>query len=158
MAKFDTVKVGDKLWDILLQEWGIVEYVDNEEIKVGYVVGNDEISVTYNLDGIYGDTKTPVLYYKEKFIDTSDEKPLNLVEFLQKNTSCVDFEYDKNNYYIYYDEENEELNFDCVSSLDFVGLVYLDRDSDLNYVIKKLNEHKVTPKELKDAYKLLGWL
>jgi hypothetical protein len=159
MAKFDNAKVGDKLWDILLQEWGTVEYVDSEEIKVVYIVGNDEISMTYNLDGIHGCTKTPVLYYREKFIDTSDEIPFNLVEFLRENTRCVDFDYAWNNYYIYYDEGDEEFYMDYLTCLDYVGLIYLDnRDSDLNYVVKTLNEHKVTSKELKDAYKLLGWV
>lgn len=159
MAKFDNAKVGDKLWDILLQEWGTVEYVDSEEIKVVYIVGNDEISMTYNLDGIHGCTKTPVLYYREKFIDTSDDKPFNLVEFLRENTRCVDFEIGKNNYCIHYDEENDMLDLGYLLFLDYLGTVYLDnRDSDLNYVVKTLNEHKVTSKELKDAYKLLGWI
>lgn len=158
MAKFDNVKVGDKLWDILLQEWGTVEYIDSEEIKVVYIVGNDEISMTYNLDGIHGITKTPVLYYREKYIDTSDDKPFNLVEFLRENTRCVDFKYDWNNCYIYYSEEDEEFSMGYLTHWDYVGLVYLDRDSDLNYVVETLNEHKITPQQLRNAYRELGWL
>lgn len=155
MAKFDNAKVGDKLWDILLQEWGTVEYIDSEEIKVVYIVGNDEISVTYNLDGIYGDTKTPVLYYREKFIDTSDDKPFNLVEYLKENLQPTEFRIGEENFYLYFDAE-DEMWYSFSSEIDIAITVYFKTCT--RELVDELDENKITPQQLKQAYKELGWL
>lgn len=117
---------------------------------------------TFTLDGKrYVKDVTPTLFWNEVKLpsDEEDRNPFNLVWFLREHTRCVDFKYAWNNYYIYYDEGDEEFSMGYLTCLDYVGLVYLDnRDSNLNYIVKTLNEHKVTSKELKDAYRELGWV
>lgn len=85
------------------------------------------------------------------------ENPFNLVEFLEENVSCVDFITGEKNYYIYYDEYNKTFSYDFLCLDNHIGVVHLD-SADFNYIIKELNNKKVTPKELKEAYKKLGWI
>lgn len=160
MSKFDNARVGDRVFD-LLKGWGtIVEIRKNEEYPI-YVNADIDSFCTFTLDGKrYVKDLTPTLFWSEVNIPTDEEdrNPFNLVEFLRENTRCVEFDIGKNNYCIHYDEENGILDIGYLLFLDYLGTVYLDGDSNLDYIVKKLNEHKVTPKELKDAYKLLGWI
>lgn len=80
MAKFDNVKVGDKLWSST-DGWGAI-------YKISYTEGNEyplmvefgESMSSYTLDGrLYATDKYPTLFFKElegyeEFIEKDKEK------------------------------------------------------------------------------------
>lgn len=86
------------------------------------------------------------------------EKPFNLTEYLKENLKPKEFKCDDDNYSIYYDYLDKELSYRINNYIQDIGIVYLDNPSDLNDIISTLNSHSITPQQLKDAYKELGWL
>lgn len=139
------------------------EYGAEVEIYRGKNIFGEDI---VNLELIISGLITPLSFLKIKELNLflkglgfkeTIENHFNLVEFLEENVSCVDFITGEKNYYIYYDEYNKTFSYDFLCLDNHIGVVHLD-SADFNYIIKELNNKKVTPKELKEAYKKLGWI
>lgn len=158
MAKFDKIKVGDRVYDIV-DGWGIVEDIKLDldyPIHVRYP--HKSCVNTYTLEGKYRFTQIyPSLFWNEVKLptDEEDKKPFDLVEFLRDSLEPKDFEYGKENFYIYYSPYGKRW---CshITAYDDVLAVYFKKCS--RELIDKLDDNKVTPQQLKDAYKILGWL
>lgn len=162
MAKFDNAKVGDKVWDIRNGWAKITSTNHSKDYPISTVnVITGEI-VTYTLDGKpYTRDINPTLFWNEVKLPTEEEdkKTFNLVEFLRENLEPVEFNEDKFNYFLTYNVRSKELEFNCSMICVDVHLTYFHLCSDkLKNVERTLNDNKVTIQQLKDAYKILGWL
>lgn len=159
MAKFSNAKIGDRVWYVACQSWGRIISIDKEDRYPIRAKGKDW-EATFTLDGKYDIDYDYVSLFWNKFhipTDEEDKKPFDLVEFLKSNTEKVDFEYDEFNYYIYYDMQRNEFALDYVLFSFHIGEVYL-KEGNIKNIVNNLNENKVTPEQVKQAYKELGWL
>lgn len=70
-------KVGDRVWDIMRQEWGIVERLDDSSYPVNVRFDGDEFLSVYMPDGrISRNYRTPSLTFKEFYLpDGWQERP-----------------------------------------------------------------------------------
>lgn len=78
--KFSNAKVGDKVYNILLGEWGTITNIDPYEIY-GIDVEFSECRECYTFDGkIYKVDKNPILFWNEVKLPTAEEDrpPFNL--------------------------------------------------------------------------------
>lgn len=163
MEKFRTAKVGDKVWCVKFG-WGIINEICCDNIYGVSVEYIDKKGMTqyysFTFDGKdYPSDINPILFWNEIKLPTKEEdkKPFNLVEFLKDKTAPVQFRNDASNCYIYYGSLGEKFYCDRTSASDRIGTVYLRQDG-IQDIVKELNENKVTPQQLKDAYKELGWI
>ena len=161
MAKFDNAKIGDRVWNSVYG-WGRIIEVNKDEcygIKARFPY-SDIGSVTgeYTFSGeTCTEDKYPVLFWNEFHIptDEEDKKPFNLVEFLRDNLEPKEFEYEKENFYLYYSPYGKRWH-SHITTYDDVLAVYFKKCS--RELVDELDDNKVTPKQLKDAYKTLEWL
>lgn len=161
MAKFDNAKIGDRVWNSVYG-WGRIIEVNKDEcygIKARFPY-SDIGSVTgeYTFSGeTCTEDKYPVLFWNEFHIptDEEDKKPFNLVEFLRDNLEPKEFEYKKENFYLYYSPYGKRWH-SHITTYDDVLAVYFKKCS--RELVDELDDNKVTPKQLKDAYKTLEWL
>lgn len=155
MAKFSNAKIGDGVWSSVYGKGEIVNIESKGDCPI-IVEFDDGISdsYSYTLDGKkYKFDKYPTLFWNEFNIPTEEEdRPFNLVEFLKENLEPKEFEYDKwNEYIIHRDGE-----LDC-SSTAYAEIPTVYFKAVYDSVLNILNTNKVTVKQLKQAYKELGW-
>lgn len=157
MAKFSNAKIGDGVWSSVYGKGDIV----NIESKGDYPIDvkfDKEIRISYTLDGKkYKFDKYPTLFWNEFNIPTEedDKPPFNLVEFLKENLEPKEFNNKEKNWIIFLNSETNKWYFhDCGE--DCIITVYF-RTAERE-IVDKLDEIEVTPRQLKDAYKVLKWL
>lgn len=165
MAKFSNAKVGDKVFSSIFG-WGKIVGIYNECICSVQVEFDNGDTVGYMFDGrrFGDDDKYPTLFWNEFHIptDEEDKSPFDLVEFLKESVSSVEFFEGEDNYFVFYHSYLKKFylrcdNFIKISNVNNLPVVYLD-SGDFNAVVAKLNERNITPKQLKQAYKELGWM
>lgn len=161
MAKFDNAKIGDSVWNSVYG-WGKIIELNKDEcygIKARFPysdIGSATGAYTFSGEACTED-KYPVLFWNEFHIptDEEDKKPFNLVEFLRENLEPKEFEAGECNNYFYFNIKDNEWHVSYNHYFQEIKTYF----SNINYdFTNTLNENKVTPKELKDAYKILGWL
>lgn len=86
------------------------------------------------------------------------EEKFNLVEFLKENLKPKEFEYGVRNRYISYEHDLEEFEYKHDYYNEDIGTVYIEELEDYSKIISELTINEVTPQQLKEAYKTLGWL
>lgn len=155
MAKFSNVKVGDKIF-LIGEGWCKVRlryrscfYLENEK--------GLPLQPAFDLDGRISGERTVVCYWKEVILPTEEEdkKPFDLVDFLRDNLEPKEFEYKKENFYLYYSPYGKRW-YSHITTYDDVLAVYFKRCT--RELVDELDENKITPQQLKQAYKELGWL
>lgn len=161
MAKFDNAKVGDRVFSIQYGLGIIDRFVtvnDHEAFKVDFDNGDYE---WYFKDGrVNVDDVNPTLFWNEVSIPTEEEdkKPFDLIEFLRENLKPKEFEQGKSNRYISYEYDLKEFEYYADYHSEDIGTVYIEELDDYYKTISELTINKVTPKQLKQAYKTLGWI
>lgn len=171
MSKFDDVKPKNIVYHLFCGK-GIVTSVSLGGGKVVFfTVKFKNCEATFDVDGYLLDKncereeKIVTLYWNEVKLPTEEEdtKPFDLIEFLIVNFNKVNFTPWDSNVFLYYDYNVKRLVMQEDSTCENVGTVYLK----FNYiatqkkiidVMEKINNNKVTPQQLKEAYKELGWL
>ena len=167
MAKFSNAKIGDRVWS-MIHKWGTVwgtvytTYGDQYKIWAICIKFDNGNKVHYNAYGekSYSVGKNNVeLFWNEFHIPTEEEDkpPLDIAEFLQQNASCVEFKYGEENYYLCYEKDYKKLSYGYCIYTNCLGTVYLD-SSNFKYIVEELNKNKITPQQVKDAYKQLNWI
>lgn len=155
MAKFSNAKVGDKVWSIAYG-WGEITGVGDYLFRVKFSDCCD--CKLYNFDGkrVVSGEIYPTLFWKEFNIPVKDDKkPFNLVNFLKENLTYKEFVKDEKNYILYFDANRGKWDWIDLGN-DYVFTAYFN---DCTYkIVNKLSEQKISPKQLKEAYKELGWL
>ena len=117
-------------------------------ICVDIITSNTITAFFNNLDEIN-------LFLKSLGFKEVIEKPFDLVNYLKENLSPADFTKDVSNDYLGYDYCDEEWKR-FVSIHKDIRTVYFISICDT--VLETLTKEKITPKQLKEAYKELGWL
>lgn len=157
---FRNAKIGDKVWDFVYGEGVITEINECEQYPLTVTFKND-VCATFTYDGKYISIHNQSLFW-DRFEFTLPIKPFDLVDYLNKNLIKKEFKKGEDNFYLCYDHEHnvweasknirfEEMKvyFDCIHIEDRIIL---------NQVAKTLTDKKITPKQLKQAYKELGWI
>lgn len=157
---FRNVKIGDKVWDFVFGEGVITEISDCEQYPL-VVTFKDDVRSTFSYDGKFHLDYNQTLFW-DRFEFTPPAKPFDLVDYLNKNLIKKEFKKGEDNFYLYYDHEHnvwetydsarfEEMTvyFDCINIEDRIIF---------NQVAKTLTDKKITPKQLKQACKELGWI
>ena len=158
---FRNAKIGDKVWDFVYGE-GIVTGINECEqypLTVTFKDGVHEVLFSY--DGKFNLNCNQSLFW-DRFEFTPPIKPFDLVDYLNKNLIKKEFKQGDDNFYLYYDHtynvwdisknirfEEMKVYFDCIHIED--KLIF-------NQVAKTLTDKKITPKQLKQAYKSLNWI
>lgn len=164
MAKFDNAKVGDNVWSSK-NGWGKITKIDNSKVcgllEVTFLISSngDIRKITYTFDGreslldLY-----PTLFWNEVKLPTEEEdrKPFNLVEFLRDNLQPKEFENGKPNYYLCFTKSfDNSWSFELNRHTDMVSVCFKEGKRDVEI---ELIRKSVTPQQLRQAYKKLGWL
>ena len=155
MRKFEQAKVGDRVWDILLGEWGtIIDIEPLEPLPLAVEFGNGEYIHDYTFEGKCSSlTKYPTLYWNEVHLPTieEDKKPFNLLDFLKSNLEVKEFKYDTISHFFLYDIE-EEGGVWCVDCMRYRQLPNTTYFKEIpSHVIQELNDRGVTFEELEEA-------
>lgn len=157
---FRNVKIGDKVWDFIFGEGVITEISDCEQYPL-VVTFKDDVRSTFSYDGKFHLDYNQTLFW-DRFEFTPPAKPFDLVDYLNKNLIKKEFKKGEDNFYLYYDYncnvwdisksirfEEMTVYFDCINIEDRIIF---------NQVAKTLTDKKITPKQLKQACKELGWI
>lgn len=157
MAKFSKAKVGDRIWSASLG-WGTVDKIDDDIEYPLHINFDIDMSGWYTSDGKrYINSQVVELYWDEVKMptDKEDKKPLNLVEFLKDNLKPTEFRLGKTSYSLVFDLLRKEWVRDECHQLYRPETVYFEYIG-IN-VIEELDKNKITPQQLKEAFKKLEW-
>lgn len=158
MAKFSNAKVGDRVWSVICGEGVIVAINTNSQYPITVNFKNNP-NKCFDKEGRNYIKHNPELFWNEFHIptDEEDKKPFNLIEFLKENIEPTDFKSNEENLYIYYSYKKNQFCYDSAININMITVVYLKCEDCYN-ITNILNKNKITPEQLKQAYKELGWL
>lgn len=165
MAKFSNAKVGDNVWNSVFG-WGEIISVDKYAcygITAQFPYSDaSTIKGKYTFDG-YACTedKYPVLFWNEFHIpnEKEDKKPFDLIELLRNNLEPTEFVPEEHNNTINYSHRDIRFFYNYTIFLDRITEVYFkNTKEEIVEIINILNKNQVTLKQLKQAYKILGWV
>ena len=151
---FRNAKIGDKVWDFVFGEGVITEISDCEQFPLT-VTFKDDVRSTFSYDGKYILKCNQTLFW-DRVEFTPPAKPFDLVDYLNKNLITKEFKQGDGNFYLCYDHNynmwrrSQSTIFEEMSV--YFGEIMIDQ------VAKTLTDKKITPKQLKQAYKELGWI
>lgn len=154
MAKFSNAKVGEGVFSSV-NGCGKIVGICSERAHPIEVKFDNGIKDSYTFDGTqFDDDKYPSLFWNEFHIPTDEEdrKHFDLVDFLKENLEPKEFKFEEwNEYIVNIDEVWVGRATTCIE----IPTIYFKsvRDS----VLDTLTTEKVTMKQLKQAYKELGW-
>lgn len=161
MAKFSNAKFYDKVWSIK-HGWGRIVAIndltlcvefENLDWRETFFVDGKESTGDLNPTLFWEEFKLPV--EKEKKIVEENKKTFDLVEFLKENLKPKEFVRGEKNCYVYFSYFSKRWS---VGQNDFhqEPKQYFEAIQGTVKIVLELN--KVTPQQLKQAYKELGWL
>lgn len=163
MAKFSNVKPKNMVYHLFCGK-GVVTTITLSNGKVVFfTVKFKNCEATFDVDGYLLDKncereeKIVTLYWNEVKLPTEEEdkKPFDLIKYLEENLIPVDFTKDVSNDYLGYDYCDEEWKRFAAIHKDILTVYFI---SIYDTVLETLTNEKITPKQLKEAYKELGWL
>lgn len=158
MAKFSNVQVGDRVWSSKYGAGYVKWIVESHKYPLRVMFYNNRYTF-FTYDGYEDENDVyPTLFWNEFHIpiDEEDKKPFNLVEFLKSNLQPTEFVLGNNNLYFSYNNERKEW-CTCINTIFENINVYFKPLSDKR-LYDTLNQNQITPQQLKQAYKELGWL
>lgn len=164
MSKFDDAKVGDRVFSTVYG-WGKVFSVDKTDVHFPLVIEFDKnIRMCYRSDGTTNElNKFPNLYWNEVKLPTEEEdkKPFDLVKFLREKLEPKEFVKGAENVTLFYNWSNNTWEIG-IYNFSYVETTYISKISEgdcwLKDILNILTQERITPQQLKQAYKELGWL
>lgn len=158
MEKFRQAKVGDTVYDLIYGKGIIVGIRENNTYPILVEFNNfGRVGYTYKGQYLTEDNK-PRLYWNEVKLpsDEEDKKPFDLTEYLKRNLTPKDFVFGERNFYLRYEGESGvgEWGYGDLSYLDNLAQFFDDPSDE---VLEKLNEKKITVKEVIKSFRELGW-
>ena len=161
MAKFDNAKVGDKVWSVICGDGIIVPINVNCQYPIT-VRFKEHPNKSFDMEGRSYINYNPELFWNKFKIptDKEDTKPFDLTEYLRENLEIKEFEEGKRNIYLYYNYEEQYIDWDHHIIAEIFGTIYFKEISPdkAKIIYKELNDKQITPEQLKNSYKTLGWL
>lgn len=162
MAKFDNVQLNNTVYHLIAGKGTVTEIHRFGSVKRFFNVKFETGKASFDFDGYLinekfeREEKIVTLYWNEVKLPTEEEdkKPFDLVEFLRENVKPKEFEYEEKNYkFMFISQDHWEAGYDKYYE---EMTVYFEEISYKTATI--LNEQDITPQQLKQAYKELGWL
>lgn len=154
---FRNAKVGDRVWDFS-KGWGTVLNItlsENYPIFVKFDNSN-RADETYTYEGKANNSNVnPTLFWDEIHFSIP-KKPFNLKEFLKENLEPKEFVFNESNYYLYW--QNSKQKIDYGYNIDYEDFKAHFKETNIVTVVETLNDNKITKKQLKQAFKELGWI
>lgn len=147
---FRNAKVGDRVWDFI-EHWGtIIRIHDKSDFPLIIKFDNKEERI-YKFNGqAYGENMTIRLFWNEiKF--KIPEKPLNLEAELKK-LEKTNFQYGKNNHFLIWSYDFEEIQIDYRCIQQGVFTIYFTEKS-VNKFINNIKDKKITKEQFFTAYR-----
>ena len=167
MSKFENAEVGNRVWSSK-HGWGRITKIDKSKVFNLLVASfllpdNTPIEITYTFDGRESLFDLhPTLFWNEIKLpaEEEDKKPFDLVEFLKKNLVPKEFKEDDDNIFLNYDYIEKRIDWDCNEIVEIMGTIYFEdvEFEKLNILVNEMNDRGITPDQLKEAYKEIGWL
>lgn len=151
---FEDAKVGNKVWDFI-DGWGkviAIEKLNEYPLNVEFINGHYR---SYDFHGKAITDERQRLFWDEIKFEVP-EKPFILKDFLKDNLKPKEFEYNCKNGVIYYSHIDKKIRGDFSHCTEAAFLYF--QPGNIGYVERILNDKKITMKQLKQAYKELGWL
>lgn len=168
MAKFDNVRVNNTVYHLLCGKGTVTKVHNLGCIKRYFSVKFKTCENDFDFDGYLinekfeREEKIVTLYWNEIKLpaEEEDKKPFDLVEFLKKNLVPKEFKEDDDNIFLNYDYIEKRIDWDCNEIVEIMGTIYFEdvEFEKLNILVNEMNDRGVTPEQLKEAYKKLGWL
>lgn len=154
---FRDAKIGDRVWDFIWH-WGtIINISTGNDYPITVKFDSNNYIIAYKVNGIYAsEDESPRLFWDEiKF--KIPEKPFNLKEFLKENLEHKEFFNERSCDCIGIRGKNFKI---LTSEENVIGTVYFKtiEYEKIKKIEDALNENEVTPKQLKQAFKELGWI
>lgn len=161
--KFSNAKIGDKVYNILLGEWGIITGIEFYQIY-GIRARFNEYSDRYTFDGkSYTIDNNPTLFWNEVKLPTieEDKPPFDLEKFIVDSLEPTPYEMERYDelFTIFY--SNVDHDFFIQSSMAYIPrALYFKTKSDISWddILLTLSQNAVSWKQLDDAYNQLGWI
>ena len=151
---FKNAKVGDKVWDFVFGEGVITEISDCKPYPLT-VTFKDDVCTTFSYDGKFHLNCNQSLFW-DRFEFTPPAKPFDLVDYLNKNLITKEFKKGEDNFYLIYDPKYNMWR--RAQSTRFEEMTVYFGEIMIDQVVQTLTDKKITPKQLKQAYKELGWI
>lgn len=98
------------------------------------------------------------IYLKSLGFKDVIEKPFDLAGYLKNSLQPKEFKQDTSNIYLYFSYKANKCNWGSNTMKQSIGEVYFKENGSLSRIVDTLNENRVTPQQLKEVYKKLGWL
>lgn len=149
----------DRVWSCI-HGWGEIinnsKYEKMYQLKIRFERGKIIFATLDGRENYYD--KYPTIFWNEHKIPTieSNDIPLNICNLLSETLEVKEFECGEYNYSIDYSHEFNSFTTIITKKIETLGRVYF-KDVP-NSTLKTLNDNGVTLKQLKEAYKELGWL
>lgn len=161
--KFSNAKIGDKVYNILLGEWGIITSIEPCEIY-GIRARFNEYSDGYTFDGkSYTIDNNPTLFWNEVKLPTveEDKPPFNLEQFIADSLEPTPYEMERYDelFTIFYSDIDHD--FHVQSSMAYIprGLYFIAKnDMVSDKILKVLRKNAVSYKQLDKVFRNLGWI
>lgn len=153
---FKNAKVGDRVWDFLFG-WGTIINIceDENHYPIEVMFELEDRTHEYKLDGKRYAARNQTLFWDEIKFEIP-KKPFNLKEFLRENLEPKEFKCDENNYFLYWNESTENFGYLYSTFGEYMQPYFTIKN--IQEVIDTLNENCVALKDLKQAFKELGWI
>lgn len=147
---FRNAKVGDRAYDIL-RGWGtIVAIKQDSEYPICFKADIDSFC-TFTFDGKRADIDiSPSLFWDEIKFEVP-EKPFSLEDELRK-LEVVEFEYEKDNTYLAWNYEKNEIDYFFEQKLENPGLLYFELD-DVIFFLENIESKVITKEQFFETYK-----
>lgn len=161
--KFSNAKVGDKVYNILLGEWGTITNIEPYE-TYGINVEFSESYDCYTFDGkIYKLDNNPVLFWNEVKLPTAEEDkpPFNLEKFILENLEPTPYEMDRHDelFTIFYSGVDHD--FYIQSSMAYIPrALYFKSKNGMTQddILSTLRHNAISWWQLDNAYNKLCWI
>ena len=152
---FENVKVGDSLYDVCFG-WGRVKAINcldySDKAHLIEVEFSHMKKFTYSKKGInldLGCTNQTLFWDEIKF--EVPEIPFSLEDELRK-LEVVEFEYEKDNTYLAWNYEKNEIDYFFEQELENPGLLYFELD-DVIFFLENIESKVITKEQFFETYK-----
>ena len=148
---FRNAKTGDKVWDFLYG-YGKVLEVDKDELWVEF---DESLCIdqkrVYTFDGKLRGVGYPQTLFWNEIKFEIPKKPFDLESELRK-LKIVEFKKDKQNYFLLWDSDLENIAYDYLYSEEYPLIKYFDKESIDNFK-DNIKGKKITKEEFFKAYR-----
>ncbi|MFR4518588.1 MAG: hypothetical protein ACLT40_01345 [Fusobacterium sp.] len=145
-------KVGDRVWDIIYGWGNIISVIKNYPFPIAVDFSNGK-TISYKFNGKNNDTDiNPRLFWDEIKFEIP-EKPFDLESELRK-LKIVEFKKDEKNYFLLWDSDLENIEYDYLYSQEYPLIKYFNKES-VDDFMDNIKGKNITREEFFKAYNIV---